>query len=46
MKKLLLALAVVTSLTSCTIQKIYTDGKVVKDSTKVKIAGYEIQKSK
>jgi hypothetical protein len=45
MRKLLLALAVVTSLTSCTIQKVYTDGKVVKDSTKLKVAGYEIRKA-
>mgnify|MGYP003337958916 len=46
MKKLLLAMAVVTSLTSCTIQKIYTDGKVVQDSTKVKVGKYEIRKVK
>lgn len=30
---------------SCTVQKVYTDGKVVKDSVKVKIAGYELRKS-
>ena len=46
MKKQLLALAVVISLTSCTIQKIYTDGKVVQDSTKVKVGKYEIRKVK
>lgn len=32
-------------LSSCTIQKVYTDGKVVKDSVKVKVAGFEIRKS-
>lgn len=31
--------------TSCTVQKVYTDGKVVKDSIKVKVAGFEIKKS-
>lgn len=29
----------------CTVQKVYTDGKVVKDSIKVKVAGFEIKKS-
>lgn len=32
-------------LSSCTVQKVYTDGKVVKDSVKIKVAGYEIRKS-
>jgi hypothetical protein len=32
-------------LSGCTIQKVYMDGKVVKDSLKVKVAGFEIKKS-
>lgn len=32
-------------LSSCTVQKVYTDGKVVKDSLKVKVAGFEIKKA-
>jgi hypothetical protein len=43
MRVLLLILAFNSS--ACTIQKIYTDGKVVKDSLKVKVAGFEIKKA-
>jgi hypothetical protein len=32
-------------ISSCTVQKVYTDGKVVKDSLKVKVAGFEIKKA-
>lgn len=32
-------------LSSCTVQKVYTEGKIVKDSVKIKVAGYEIRKS-
>jgi len=43
MRVLLLILAF--NLSACTIQKVYTDGKVVKDSLKVQVAGFEIKKS-
>jgi len=45
MRKLLLLIAV-SSLTSCTIQKVYVDGKVQKEQTKLKVLGYEVQKAK
>ena len=41
----LLLLILVFNLSACTIQKVYTDGKVVKDSLKVKVAGFEITKA-
>ena len=43
MRVLLLILAFNSS--ACTIQKVYTDGKVIKDSLKVKVAGFEIKKA-
>ncbi len=41
----ILLLILVFNLLACTIQKVYTDGKVVKDSLKVKVAGFEIKKA-
>jgi hypothetical protein len=41
----LLLLILVLNLSACTVQKVYTDGKVVKDSLKVKVAGFEIKKA-
>lgn len=41
----LLLLILLCNLSACTIQKVYTDGKVVKDSLKVKVAGFEIKKA-
>lgn len=40
-----LLLILILNLSACTIQKVYTDGKVVKDSLKVKVAGFEIKKA-
>jgi hypothetical protein len=44
MKKLIIAIIVISSLTSCvTVQKQYLDGKVLRDSTKV-FVGLEFRK--
>ena len=40
-----LLLILVLNLSACTIQKVYTEGKVVKDTLKVKVAGFEIKKA-
>lgn len=44
MRKIVYIFVIIT-LSSCTVQKVYTDGKVVKDSLKVKVAGFEIKKA-
>jgi hypothetical protein len=41
----LLLLILLCNLSACTVQKVYTDGKVVKDSLKVQVAGFEIKKA-